>query len=299
MRPLAEFLMQGRIQAFAVATLALFIPMFYWIAAAIVALVTLRKGTKEGGALLMWCTLPAIAALLYRGEIMPLVCLPGAFIGASMLRSTLSWPKALIGISVSGVIVAILLSTAGEHIMTELVNQTKVFFEAFSKQISQAKPNGQQTKLLSVVSKLITVPFVAGFFGSVATLFCTFSLMLARWWQAILYNPGGFGKEFKQIRFSPTQAMGLLLAIGCCMALPATYSMWASMFGLPLLFAGISLVHSIVYSKQMGEFWLYLFYGLLLLVDPFKLVIAIIAVLDSWFNFRGRLPQPPENKPEP
>lgn len=298
MRPLAEFLMRGRINAFAVATIAILLPMLYWVGAAIVALVTLRKGTKEGGALLMWCTLPAVAALLYQSDILPLVCLPGAFIGAGILRSTQLWTKSLIGLSISGVIIAVLLSTAGENMMAEMANQTKVFFEALSQQISQAKPDGQQGQLLSAVSELITVTFVAGFFGTLATLLGTFSLILARWWQAILYNPGGFGREFKQIRFNPAQAVGLLLAMVCCMALPSI-SMWASIFGLPLLFAGISLVHAIVYSKQMSEFWLYLFYGLLLLIDPFKLVMAIIAVLDSWFNFRGRLPQPPEDKPEP
>lgn len=231
---------------------------------------------------------------------MPLVCLPAAFIGAGILRSTQSWAKALIGLSVSGVMIALLLSTAGESFMADIASQTKMFFEALDKQLSQRQTNASgQTAFLSAIAELITATFVAGFYGTMATLFGTLSLMLARWWQAMLYNPGGFGREFKQLRFKPAQAVGLLVAIVGCSALPATYSMWAGMFGLPLLFAGIALVHGIVAAKQMNDTWLALFYGLLIFVDPFKLVLAIAAILDSWFNFRGRLPQPPEDKPEP
>jgi hypothetical protein len=28
-------------------------------------------------------------------------------------------------------------------------------------------------------------------------MFSVLSLMLARYWQALLYNPGGFGREFR------------------------------------------------------------------------------------------------------
>jgi len=36
-------------------------------------------------------------------------------------------------------------------------------------------------------------------------------LMLARWWQAVLYNPGGFQQEFHQFKLQPAIAMMLMV----------------------------------------------------------------------------------------
>ena len=41
-----------------------------------------------------------------------------------------------------------------------------------------------------------------------ASLYVQFllALLLGRWWQAVLYNPGGFGAEFRGLRLSPCSA---------------------------------------------------------------------------------------------
>lgn len=41
----------------------------------------------------------------------------------------------------------------------------------------------------------------------IVSLLC---LMLGRYWQSVLYNPGGFGLEFRALRLSPPLAFGLL-----------------------------------------------------------------------------------------
>jgi hypothetical protein len=305
MRPLAEFVMRGRIHALAVAAIATGTAFFYWFAAAIVALVTLRKGTKEGFLIFIWCSLPAATLWHYRDDIMPLACLPGAFIGAWALRSALSWSSALITTCLCGLVVAILLSSFGEGKMTEVVTQTQSFFASIEHELNQNseqdsnKNNGDEAMTLLVPAEMITTDFVAGVFGVFTTFISTIALVLARWWQATLYNPGGFRQEFHLLRFSPVQAGVLfVLMLGLSQSASA-YAVWAGIFAVPLLFSGIALVHGLVAQKQLSSHWLGLFYGLLVLVDPFKLVIAILAVLDSWFNFRGRLPQAPKDSNEP
>ena len=48
MRALAEYVMRGRREALLVSTMAVVLPMFFWLGAAVVGLVTLRKGVREG-----------------------------------------------------------------------------------------------------------------------------------------------------------------------------------------------------------------------------------------------------------
>ena len=59
MRGLAEYVMLGRRQAIIIVLLSGFFPLLYFISAAVIALVTLRKGQAEGLILLLWSLLPA------------------------------------------------------------------------------------------------------------------------------------------------------------------------------------------------------------------------------------------------
>ena len=57
MKGLAEFVMRGRLQALLVIVVSSF--FLSWISAAVLALVTLRKGAESGAWLFMWALLPA------------------------------------------------------------------------------------------------------------------------------------------------------------------------------------------------------------------------------------------------
>jgi len=61
MRGLAQYAMRGNRQATLVAVLFAIIPVLFWISAAIMALVILRKGYQAGASVFMWSLLPAIA----------------------------------------------------------------------------------------------------------------------------------------------------------------------------------------------------------------------------------------------
>ena len=45
---------------------------------------------------------------------------------------------------------------------------------------------------------------MAAFFGAVTTAGLMLTLVLARWWHAVLDNPGGFGREFRALRVGRT-----------------------------------------------------------------------------------------------
>ncbi len=112
--------------------------------------------------------------------------------------------------------------------------------------------------------------------------------MLARYWQAALYNPGGFGEEFRALRYPPALAMGLALGVIAVASLGAEYRTWAMIGAVPLTFAGVALVHARVKHRGQGTGWLVGFYLAWLFFDPVKLVVVFAAIADSWLDFRQR-----------
>ena len=75
--------MRGRTQALWVAVLGAGTLMFSWLSAAVLALVTLRKGPAEGGYLLAWAALPAGFLLAVFGDIGQLLSQGAEFRGRS------------------------------------------------------------------------------------------------------------------------------------------------------------------------------------------------------------------------
>ena len=68
MRALAKYLMRGPKQAVIVAVIAAALPLMFWLSAAVLTLVTLRKGVGEGINVLVWALLPAIAWWIKLGD---------------------------------------------------------------------------------------------------------------------------------------------------------------------------------------------------------------------------------------
>ena len=76
MRGLAEYIMRGRRQATLVVAIAAAVPLLFWISAAALALVVLRRGISEALPVLAWGILPAIA-WAWVGDITPLLVIGG------------------------------------------------------------------------------------------------------------------------------------------------------------------------------------------------------------------------------
>ncbi|GAA5315729.1 MAG: hypothetical protein AseanaTS_09340 [Candidatus Pelagadaptatus aseana] len=280
MRALAEFIMRGRAQASVVALIGSWFPL---TSPATVALVSLRRGSSDGLLILLWAALPALItfAISDMGPLMTMVTVAGlllTYVAALLLRVQPSWPKALMGLVGMASLCGFLLAWAEPD---PVATMTEALGEMLQQMQSQA-PAGA-----AVFEPSAT--FVVGLMSYVIALNALFSLCLARWWQAALYNPGGFQAEFHQLRLSPVQALVCLAAMVYCWQQGNDYHAWSSLFGLPLLVAGISLVHYTVKARKFGGQWLVLFYLALLLFNPLTLGLMVVATLDTWINFRSRI----------
>ncbi len=124
-----------------------------------------------------------------------------------------------------------------------------------------------------------------GLVNAMGSMLC---LLLARWWQAALYNPGGFGQEFKALRLPPPVTLVLVVPALALAVSGIDYRTWAVIFALPFTFAGLALVHARAALRGQGSGWLTGFYLMWLFFDPVKLVVVFVAIADSWLNFRQR-----------
>ena len=269
--------MRGRAQAALVALAGNLVPL---ISPAAVGLVTLRRGTFDGSLVLLWALLPSLAAF-YFSEISPSIILASiAALAvllpvALMLKYSSSWQLTLVATVVISILTALVL----------------ILF--FTKQVA-----GFQLSLLAMMGGLepntIATPeneaiLDLGFLAYVIALNAMVSLVLSRWWQSELYNPGGFGREFRALRLAAPIGAVLLGGMIFCLVLPKDYIIWAALLGLPLLFGGIGLVHYAVATLQLGGHWLVVFYVVLVLIGPMSMLVAVVGFIDSLINLRPRL----------
>jgi hypothetical protein len=281
MRSIAEFAMRSRATALLVAALGTGTSLFFWVGAAVVALVTLRKGLSEGLIVLMWSLLPAAAVFYFLAEVLPLTTLIGAFVVAVVLRSTVSLATSLLVAPVTGLVFGGLLVTAGSgyldmlvQVMEQLVGQFKAGLPPDAAEVSMIVPGAD---------------LISGGLVLMHTLCVSVSLLLARWWQATLYNPGGFASEFRNLRYDSRLAAALMLFAGYVMTLGENYSLWAMALLMPLLMSGLALLHYLFNRTHNARRWVWLLYFSLVLVDPVKFIICLLAVIDSFIDVRRRV----------
>jgi hypothetical protein len=147
---------------------------------------------------------------------------------------------------------------------------------------------GQGTEAVAQLAPLMCGVVAAGFL-----LQLLFSLYVARWWQALLYNPGGFSAEFRQLRLH--RMLGLLgVAVLAFWLIPGVaLPMWLNCLGLVLvsvfLLQGLAVAHGVFGAMPGSQRWLVATYVLLLLFLPqMATVLVTVGLLDVWIDFRGR-----------
>lgn len=271
--------MRGRLQATMVAVTGVAIEFFFWVSGAVVALVTMRKGTQHGVMLLLWSMLPAavLAWLKFPGA---LLCLLASFVMAVVLRTTQQWSTALLAGAACSLASAVVMQFAFPAYVESILELFRTVFEQLLKDAPNNKP-------LEEAIAGVTTQQVAGSISAGAGLFAVVALVLGRYWQASLYNPGGFGEEFRALRFRKPMAVGLVL-LALVLLSSEQYRLWAWMCLLPLVVAGIGLVHYLVNRYSGSKGLLAGFYFLLLTIAPVTQLVCALALADSFINIRAR-----------
>ena len=274
MRGLAEFVMKGRKQAIMAVLLLGLIPIVNFLSPVVVGLVVLRKGLTEATQVLVWAILP-IGGWVVAGDPVPLIMLLGITGLAGLLRATESWEFTLLGAIAIGICVEVYLRLQ-PAVLDFAFMQMRPYFDA----------NGIQGEQLDALRNVLT-----SFMGAVYMFLSIVLLMLSRWMQAAVFNPGGFQKEFHGLRVEQKVALilvGSMMLANFGILIPQA---WMLYLVLPLMFSGLALIHAVVAAKKLSSLWLAVLYALIVLPLIANLIV-LLALLDSWYDFRTRLQKP-------
>jgi hypothetical protein len=295
-KALADFVMRGHSSATLVtavtAVLFWLFPPFLIVSSAAIALVTLRRGAGTGALLmalagwaatiLVWLVLGTPWPML---EVLPASWLP-AWLLALVLRATVSLARTLQAAALlGGLSVAAFYLVLGDPAIwwISLITQWQ------EKLAALGPATGPQAALEPLLALLKAwAPLLPGQAVSAVLLYVVSALLLARWWQALLFNPGGFRSEFHSLRLGRPLA-ALLLALFGAAALSGWPPLINSVLMLGALYTvqGIALMHAIAFTRQLSVAWLLLFY--LLLLPLLSQWVMALAVADAWADFRGRI----------
>ena len=285
---LATYIMRGRIQAMIVATslalLSLMMPPVSVLSSATVALVTLRLGAKEGLTILGCSSLAtAILGFLVIGSFqfalmyVMVLWLP-VWLIAIVLRESRSLFLTIeiaVWVGVIGVIGFYLYdadpATLWKSILTQMIP-----VEAPVVDLQQ-----KMDMLVHYMTGIIAV-------GSVCGLL--FGLFLGRWWQANLYNPGGFKQEFLFLQCKGRLSVGAFALVGIAVATSGVISeiVWNTTILLFVLFAvtGTAVLHTVFSKMKLERFIVPMLYITLFLIPHAILLVALVGLSDPWLNLR-------------
>ncbi len=292
---MASFLMAGRMQAaifVIVSTLiSLLLPPMIVFSNAAIALITLRKGWQQGiiFTLLATATLVLISLAVKQtagsGVIAGLINWLPMVLLASILAMTNSWNKTLLLI--------LALSAAGVLLFHLINSDAQAFWKPMLEQMKPMLQNMQTDHNVSKLDETINnaASWMTGTFAAALAILNILSLIIARNWQARLYNPGGFGEEFRQIRIGKQASIALMVAIVVALLSSNQIIVELIMVGLAVfMFQGLSLAHAVVKQREMNGRWLIGLYILMFLLPVQMIVLlATFGIIDNFADFRQKI----------
>lgn len=299
MQFLAAFIMKGRMQAMMIAsTMALLTVIFLPISivgSAAIALVTLRRGGIEGLYVMACaCLAMAVLAMLLLGDyefafLYGLVLWIPVWLIAIVLREGRNLAVAIE--------VAVLLGTLGVLgfylFQTDPAQFWKPAIDMVLPPLLESWPDAtpeMKSKFAEGLAHNMTG--VSAFF---TVYLWVFGLLLARWWQAVLYNPGGFRLEYLTLKGHDQLAMifvALLMATFIASGIIAELC-WNVLLVLFVLYIliGAAILHSAFATLKSNRFMVPFLYITLLAIPYVMVLVALCGLSDTWLNLRNKLKQ--------
>ncbi len=306
-------MMRGRLLPLALLMLFAAMPLFLWLAAAGIVLITLRKGSFDGAlALLASIIAAAVPILLSDSSVQlseltelghrlgsdvdlrhfaavhhlqfqnDLVVLVLAYISANLLRVTVNLEVTLL--TACMLVVAVLVT--GVIPLERWLDLFSAQFELMQQKLSEVYSD--QFEVLTADNKSVLLNYMVGQYLSLTLIAQTLTaLLVGRWWQARLFNPGGFGEAFRKLSYRWPVATLLIVMMLMLEHFDPTMVGVSWLFLVPLVMVGLAILHTYcVQRKGSYRGVLAVFYLLLPLTYT---LVAIVGWFDAVFDLRSRL----------
>jgi len=273
------------------------LPPVSYLSGAALGLYTLRRGLAEGVQVLLGAAVLAVLlALVGTGNALPALALVLALwvpvaVAALVLRMSMAQGPMLLAVASLGVLVL-----AGLHLM---VGDLPAWWARWLAELEASLPSGTSLGLDQAARARIAA-VMTGIVVAAMVTSLTATVLLARWWQSLLYNPGGFRDEFHGLRLPRPilYATGMIGAVAIAQSLGdaprggiATELLLVAT--VVYMFQGLAVVHQRARARGVAGGWLVpLYLGLALLPQYLILVLGLLGAADGIVNFR-RLGTPP------
>ena len=286
----AHFLLKRSRNAALVAFLCSILPAFFGsISVMIVALVTLRKGEREGFFVLAWGVLPLLARafvddsyLFFAVAVISFVLVWGM---AALLRRYSSWSIVLEVSAWLGVCAVLITLTFREEVV--------VWWSTHISDYMKAIVNAGYMKADEVLSQtqiLWLAQVASGIEALLLLLLAGFKLVLARWWEGRVVKTVEFRKELIQARLN--RGVLLLFIVLLLAAIGLKTIVLVEML-IPLMgcyvIAGLCMLHYWMQGYKYARSALLGFY-IVVIIFPYAIALALIlGLVDSGMNLRVKM----------
>jgi hypothetical protein len=293
MRGLGAYVMRSRYHAAAVAALSgamsWLLPPLSWLSAGVVGLTSLKHGAREaalviglGGAALLLMSVLALGTPI-AGVGLVALWLPVALC-ALLLRASRDQAWVLIGAGAFGFMTATMLRIS--------VDDPTAWWREQLTNVMQVASNGRDISVELQQLAEIAV-YLNGVIGLAIMLSVMITVFFARWWQALMDNPGGFRSEFHRLALPkwwllPTAACAAAVTVSGLQTAAGGYWLDGAIICLGMFVVhGIAISHCVVAQRGISAGWLFGMYVLLFLQPQIAApVLATTAITDSFIDIR-------------
>lgn len=290
--------MRGRMQAVVVAVvfilLSFLLPPLSIMSAAAIALVTLRKGQSDG----LVTIFGAGMVVGIFGQI--LLGSPGFVIAYALgfwlpvwIFSVLLRESRQLGLTLEVALGLGLLGIVGFYLLdSDPASMWQQRLQLILQPLTKNPPQGIEIEEIEA-GVLAISHYMTGILVTGTILSLVLAILLGRWWQALLFNPGGFRKEFLGVKFHAVIAYIFLLVFvlaslnrGLLSEGMQNASILAFFF---YLIVGVSVLHVLISASSIRGFLLPTMYILMFFVPHVLLPVALVGFTDTWANWRSRV----------
>ena len=295
MKGLGIYLLKTRVHAIftisALTLLSIFVsPLSYFISGAPMGLLALRKGPYTGIQVACGCLLLTTLAAMALGAqpgipvaFMISVWLP-VILCSSVLRRTQSQGLTILCAGGAGAIVTAYIYLVQDEIQAWWQD----WFANWNEYAASEQAAQQLEQVYEFISPLLSAFIASGFaFSLIATM------LLARWWQSVLFNPGEFRKEFYSLRLPRIVLLPAIL--GLCVLLlapdhaPVLVRDMVILMLILYLYQGLSVIHGFVHARSLSGVWLLgLYLSFFLLPHAVLTFVSGVGIVNACM---GRTPQ--------
>ncbi len=288
---MARFIMVGRLQASLfvgiVTLLSLILPVGI-LANGAISLVTLRHGWRQGlylgfiAAAVLAVAMTVISSAPMSGFLTGLVHTLPIVAASAVLLQTVSWQRTFELLVLIAIFIAVIFHT----VVGDLTIFWAELFSAFKPVISAGWPEGRWDEWV-----LQMAPRMTGLVAFLYVMAFVMTLFIGRYWQAKLYNAGGFASEFRQLRLGINMSIAaMVLLILATIIGGSLFNTFAVIIMTVFLFQGLSVAHCLVKHTNMHVGWLVGMYVFLFLLPlQVGVMFSVFGVVDNFIDTRKKL----------